>query len=302
MQNLRYLESEEIDRKKWDTCVETSRAGLIYGFSWYLDIVAPGWAGIVEEDYKSVMPLPVKKRFGINYVFQPVFAQQLGVYGRENLHPDMLASFFKSIPGKIKYIDTNINYTNNPSDNRDIRISKRMNFELSLRKKYANLKSEYSGNNKRNIQRGFPFIELVHDVAVADLIRLKRENTVLKRSREYYEWMNCFAHKLVSSGYAKIAGAIINNKLCAAALFVFYGKRIYYLIPVSDEEGKKNRAMFAIIDHYIQTCSEKDLILDFEGSNISGIARFFEGFGAVAHKYYNIKINRLPFWIRYIKK
>ena len=298
---MRFLETDEIDRRKWDECVKRSRVGHIYGLSWYLDLVASRWVGIVEDDYRSVMPLPVRERFGINYVFQPDFTQQLGVYGSDIVKGELLKTFIEAIPGKLKYVDTNLNYTNQ-SDNLVSGITKKVNYELDLRKKYIHLREKYSDNTRRNIQRSIPFIEIVEDVSVADLIRMIKENSLRKKPREYYEWMNCFAYKLVRNGYGKITGALKDGKLCAATLIVYYSKRVYYLISVSDETGKQNRAMFAIIDHIIQTCSDKNLFLDFEGSNISGIARFFEGFGGVSSEYPSLKINRLPRMIRFLKR
>ena len=52
---ISFLKHGDIDRKKWDHCVMNSRQGLVYSLSWYLDLVAPGWTGLVEDDYKSVI-------------------------------------------------------------------------------------------------------------------------------------------------------------------------------------------------------------------------------------------------------
>jgi hypothetical protein len=43
-------------------------------------------------------------------------------------------------------------------------------------------------------------------------------------------------------------------------------------------------------------------ILDFEGSDIPGIKRFFKGFGSKEEKYYFVKWNRLPFPFNKLKK
>jgi hypothetical protein len=43
------------------------------------------------------------------------------------------------------------------------------------------------------------------------------------------------------------------------------------------------------------------MILDFEGSEIPGIARFFKSFGAEKFHYYRLKMNRLPWFIKLIK-
>ena len=78
--------------------------------------------------------------------------------------------------------------------------------------------------------------------------------------------------------------------------------RIYYLTPVSNKEGKEKRAMFAILDYVIGKYADTGLILDFEGSQIPGVARFFAGFGAKPITYFHLKENRLPFPINLLKK
>ena len=46
--------------------------------------------------------------------------------------------------------------------------------------------------------------------------------------------------------------------------------------------------MTIIIDHYIKMNVQKKKILDFEGSNIPGLKRFYQGFGAVEKNYIHI--------------
>ncbi len=298
---FRFIESNQIDRLKWDECIANSGVAHLYGMSWYMDLVAPGWAGIIKNDYQAVMPLPIKKKFGVKYVFQPLFTQQLGVYSKKTVTSELLQAFLNTIPPELKYIDVNLNYTNN-FDNNIKGINSKINFELSLKHNYNHLKDSYSENTKRNVQKSTSFIEITENVRVTDLLKLKREATSNRKSASYYEWLNCFVNWLINSGYGKLTGAIFNDQLCAAALFVFFGKRVYYLAPVSGNIGREKRAMFAILDHYIYTYSEKDLILDFEGSNIPGIARFFSGFGALPVIYPSVKINRLPYLLQIFKK
>ncbi len=47
---------------------------------------------------------------------------------------------------------------------------------------------------------------------------------------------------------------------------------------------------------------KKDLILDFEGSSIPGLARFYKGFGANPSNFFLLKYNNLPFPFKYFKK
>ena len=47
--------------------------------------------------------------------------------------------------------------------------------------------------------------------------------------------------------------------------------------------------MTFLIDWYIKKNSHSDRTLDFEGSNILGVRRFYMGFGAKEHPYYLLK-------------
>jgi hypothetical protein len=77
---ITYLTHKEIDFEKYDRCIDLSLNGIVYAYSWYLDMVTDDWDILVEDDYKSVMPLPKRKKFGIHYIYQPFFVQQLGVF------------------------------------------------------------------------------------------------------------------------------------------------------------------------------------------------------------------------------
>jgi hypothetical protein len=60
--------------------------------------------------------------------------------------------------------------------------------------------------------------------------------------------------------------------------------------------------MFFLIDRFIQSVAGQDIAIDFEGSMIPGNCPFFEGFGAAPEVYYQVKYNRLPAILSWIKK
>ncbi len=297
---IRYIEQGKIDRKSWDECIRSSKAGLIYALSWYLDITAPGWGGLVEDDYRAVMPLTMRKKAGITYLFQPFYSQQLGIFSGTWVNPEKAGEFLSAVPPFIRYAHFNLNYTN---DLRGINfpVQSNSNFELRLGRNYTDIHAAFSDNTKRNILKSLPFVELTEKIGITDLIRLRRENAPVKRPREHYEWMNGFIDKVIAMGYGRLTGAKIEGCLVAAVFFAVFGGRIYYLIPVSGDEGKTSRAMFSIVDHIIGSYEGSGMVLDFEGSNIPGIARFFTGFGAREIKYPTVTMNRLPAVFRLIK-
>ncbi len=298
---IKYLQNGEINRNKWDHCVNTSRQNLIYGFSWYLDLVAPGWSGIVLDDYKAVMPLPVRSKLGISYIYQPVYAQQLGIYSRLLPDKDLTEKFLDTIPLSFRYIDYNLNQYHRDRISR-FRYTGRTNYELKLNTAYEDIESRFSENTKRNIQKSILHIELAKDVSVPEMVKLKRSIQTKKRDARFYEWLNTYMHKLIQTGRGHLIGIRHEGKLVAGVFFVVCMNRIYYLVSASNEKGKEIRAMFAIVDHLIGKYADTGLILDFEGSSIKGIARFFAGFGAEKTNYFNISANSLPFPLNLLKK
>jgi hypothetical protein len=78
-------------------------------------------------------------------------------------------------------------------------------------------------------------------------------------------------------------------------------KRIYYILSTTSEQGRKQQANYFLLYHVIKEFSERDLIFDFEGSEIQSIKSFFKKFGAVEQIYPFVRMNNLPFLQKQIK-
>jgi len=297
---IRFLQHYEIDRIAWDNCIENSQQGLIYGLSWYLDLVSPGWCALAENDYEAVMPLPVKKKFGINYIIQPVYAQQLGIFSATQVSAEKVSEFISAIPDKYKFLAVNLNFANHFVSG-DFKLRSNANYELSLEPDYDYLYRTFSSNTQRNIQKAVG-LNINFEGTADELIELKTENTAKGRRRLPAEYIKKFVSVFLENGKGFICKASVDDKPCAAVFFIYHNKRIYYLIPVSNPTGKEKKAMFAIIDLLIQKFAGSNLVLDFEGSNIPGLARFFEGFAAENVNYSTLTINRLPFPLNLFKR
>ena len=109
---IKHLKYSQIDFDAWDRCIRESFNGLVYAYSWYLDIVHDGWEALVEDDYVRVMPLTGGKKYGIKYLFQPYFVQQLGVFSKNLLTPEKTMEFLNQIPSSFKYYDIRLNSFN----------------------------------------------------------------------------------------------------------------------------------------------------------------------------------------------
>ena len=302
-----YIKHNRINFRKWDDCIRHSVHGNFYVNSWYLDIISENWDALVLNDYEAVMPLTHQKKYGIQYLIQPFFAQQLGVFSSKPMTPGMVVEFINSIPSKYKYININLNKFNTFS-NSEFEIKRNHNFELDLIFSYEQIAQKYSENTKRNISKAKNSGLKVHSnvCSVKDLIYLIKNN-VAGKVENLPESKYDNIQKIVSFSLQHSLGEILSvysaeNTLLAAVFFIFSHKKAIYLFAASNEEGKEKRAMFILIDEFIKKYSEKNLTLDFEGSNIEGLARFYKSFGAVDCEYVTIKKNRLPFPLKLLKK
>ena len=97
---ISYLTQANIDKSKWDRCIDTAENGLIYAYSFYLDAMSENWDALIVNDYEMVMPLTWKKKYTIYYLYQPVFTASLGIFGN-NISAEMVKSFLEKIPVKI---------------------------------------------------------------------------------------------------------------------------------------------------------------------------------------------------------
>ncbi|HQW43835.1 MAG TPA: hypothetical protein PLX74_06630, partial [Chitinophagaceae bacterium] len=85
-------------------------------------------------------------------------------------------------------------------------------------------------------------------------------------------------------------------------IFFFSHQRAYYILVGNSPNGKTIGASHMLIDAFIKDYAGKNIALDFEGSDIPSLAFFYSSFGAVHETYPALKINRLPFYLKWMKK
>ena len=307
--NITYLQHKDINKTKWDKCIKKAFNGIVYAFSWYLDIMCEEWEALIEGDYDSVFPLPAGEKYGINYLYQPFFTQQLGVFSTKKLDANKVHQFLKNIPAKYKYVDISLNTFNKISQGESLEFIKKRNitYELDLIVPYEKIFNNYSTNTKRNIKKADNNkLEIVKGLQPVELIKLFRTNlgkTIKKIKPAHYKKLIRIITISIRYNIGEIyAVYTAKNNLCAAAFFITSHNKSIFLFSGINKQGKQNSAMFLLIDEFIKKKSEKNRILDFEGSNIEGIARFYRSFGSKACEYLRIKQNKLPWYIKLLKK
>jgi hypothetical protein len=179
--------------------------------------------------------------------------------------------------------------------------------EINIKKSYQEIYEAYSKRTKRNLEKAKKEKHRIFEYDSPDqLITLFRENrgqTVKTLSEANYLTMRQIMYVILHKkrGYLwTIYDA--HNTICAGAFFVEIGGRIVLLFSATNELAKKNQAMTYLLDELFIAKAGDDIVFDFEGSNIKGLYEFYRSFGAAENNYFNLKINKLPVPLRWLKK
>ena len=297
--NIRLLKRTEIDDDSWNTCIRMASNGIIYSYTWYLDCFAENWFGIVYKEYQFVMAVPCKRKLGISYVYHPALVPQLGVIGN-NIPDDLPELFIRSIPADFKLIDyTIINQIEILIG--DCTVTPTVNYTFPLDKPYDELRQQFTNNTIRNIAKQKDQGTIIKGIDTADVVNLAKiqfadfPKNVLAALDKYEEMNNNCPeeNKCLNYGYVNK-----DEKLEAAVSIMFSPQRIYYLIACNSPAAKTKGASHKVVDVIIRDHAGMNAVLDFEGSDIPGVAFFYNGFGARAEYYQKLHINRLGLLLR----
>ena len=300
---IQILQRQEIDEEKWSRCMEDADNSRVYANHWYLDRVTENWEALVWGDYEFVMPLPVRKKWGIKYVFQPLFSQQLGIFPAPTLETG--EKFMTRLYDLFSYCETNLNPHNLVFEVlKNAQIQPRDNFLLPLGEGYSALSANFATNTKRNIAKAENNnLQLITGMQPNDFIEFKMQNSGGRLIRKDTDRLRNLVSFLGYKGLGDLQGVYTSqNELCAVVFFLRWKNRLIYLSASSNEEGKNLGAMYFLVNQVIKELAGEPYIIDFEGSMIPGVARFYAGFGAFSETYYQLKLNRLPWPLKHIKK
>lgn len=304
---LQFIKSNQINRIKWDEELLQMPNSLPYAATWYLDAVTgDSWDALVSPDYGFLMPLPSKKKFGIHYLPTPLFIQQLGIFSNSVCNEEICNQFIKQISANYKLIEFNFNHFNQLPHSSKYELRERCNMIFHLPKERTTALNKFSDNTKRNIQKSVSHSLRFGTTSIRSIINLFQENkesSIENWKIENYNILERLYHMSALRGYGKAYGMYnTNGKLLCGAFFMEWKNRAIFLFSGNSEEGKQTGAMSSLIHHYINECPPEIDLLDFEGSDNQGLKRFYQSFGAIEANYVHLRQNRLPFYLRWLKK
>ncbi|HDS06036.1 MAG TPA: hypothetical protein ENO05_00285 [Bacteroides sp.] len=291
---IKFVDRKNIDDDRWNEVIALSAAETLYPYSWYLDAAAEHWSALIMDDYRFIMPLVWNRKLGISYLYQPFYTQQLGVFSKDYTDPVTISAMLSRVPKKFIYGHMHFNSGNLVGEQGPFVVDDRKNYRLTLQASHESLKQSYSNNTRRNIQRALALDEGVRkDIAPEVLVSLKKRHDIFRRPESSYRWLLRLLETIKKNGNGVIYGSMEGEEPDAAAFFAFSRTRAIYLVAVSSERGKQRRSMFKVVDAFIADHAGSGMILDFEGSSIPSVARFFSGFGAHPEVFQRVRFNRL---------
>jgi len=266
--------------------------------------MAKQWDALVLNDYESVMPLTWNRKYFTSYLYQPPFTPCLGVFGN-GIDAALLQSFLEAVPGHFKFWEISLNRQNIFPLN-GYNLQYRKNLILPLNRDYETLYAGYRDNIKRNVKKSLQSGNQVRTaIPVEEVIALSKlqlagfakiSDAELARFKSLYELLLAKGQATTYGVYTKL------NELMASAVFFYSHGRAYYILVGNHPNSKTNGASHALIDAFIKDHAGKNILLDFEGSDMQRLAFFYSSFGAVEEQYAFLRVNRLPFWLKWRKE
>lgn len=291
---IQIIHRDKISEARWNALLDTYQHSSPYAELFYLDAVCNRWSALVFDDYRAVLPFCWNKKWGVRYIYQPAFLQQMMYVGPQT-DAETNDKIRMILYAFADFIDLKVNLP--------ISEHQRQNYELLLDADYETLSKNYSTQTKRNLKNKSIEIQVSEDLD--DFIVFYHLHTIPKIE----DWKTDFSAiqkqlllQLKANHHLLILKAVAQGEVVSQLAIVKTDRRFILLMNTTSEEGRKHQGISVMIDHLIRTYAGSGMILDFEGSQIEKIAYFNKGFGAENHPYCHLKSNRLKFPFNLFKR
>ncbi len=261
------LEHNKINIHKWDLAIANSHCANIFQFYWYLNLVTNNqWMALIEDDYKTVLPLPFVRKFKKHIIYHNNLLPFLAICGNTFINEIKSTQIFELI--HKNFIKANFilyKFVDMPADNK-LKIKKHQYFSKDLiynydknLNSYTNFAHHLIAQSKRD---GYYFNNLIKIKGIVkflisenyshDLIKIETlKNILLIAQDKNLLFIDAIYDK--SSSLAGLAVYLIYQK--SATLLILHTK--------SSLPGKvKSMIKLALIDHFINLNSQKNIKLD----------------------------------------
>lgn len=231
------------------------------------------------------MPLPRKTKYGIHYVYTPSWVQQLGLFSLDKITEKTQHEFLKCISKKFLWIDYHLNSAYEGASGS---LMIKNNYLLSLEQGLEKIQAKYNKNRKRISKRSFDGLVLDKNGDIHLFIEnYKNQDKPYTISEEAIDLLKCLCIK--GKEHVHVWNVFQDNEFLAGLVWLEDAHRITYLAPLANERAKQLHIPTYLINELINDFQGQKMILDFEGSMLTGVENFYQSFGAYAESYYYFK-------------
>lgn len=273
---ISYVEHNDIDRQRYNSCIHYALNGRVYGYKWYLDATARSFDILVEGNYESVFPIVTNKNWaGKKTLYMPSFTPSLGLFSVHVLSQKRLQVFYDAIQERCDFVNATFSGPNTRNLNTAWNWNPVYNKILEINgKSYEQIAAEYPERLKvifQNAQNnnltllGNQKLEKVADF----MVKYFPNGKILQHP--FLRIMYNALHR--SWGWTT---AIANQKgeyLATCGFIVSHG-RTHLIAPTISSEGKKVNALDLLIDAAIRQSSNRQVILDFSQVELAYLDNF----------------------------
>lgn len=292
---INILLPNEIDVAKWDALVSKVNAPIYCTYN-FINSLSQNWKALVVNDYELVLPIPYKTKLTIPYAYSVPFIQQLGFIGNLELIQD-IDLIKKHLKKVVKLGEIYANYKNQFLIQKEKGVIEKLNLILPLHKNYEELQNGFSKDALRNIAKAekqrFVYSKEVPIKTAVDLYKEHYGSKMKNIAAQDYINFENLCYKLQKEGNCFTRALWLDNQLLSCTIILKDDSKLYNIANTTTIEGKKLSANYFLFQQLFKEFSNTNLVFDFEGSEIAGVKKFYQGFGALPQPYFMWKFNFL---------
>lgn len=274
---------------------------------WWMDAVCAGkeWNVLLavdkEDNILAALPYLIRKRAWLRYIVMPQQTQIGGIWVAPSVTEDkwQTAEVCRQMVEQLDALKLAYYYQQYPVNSLCVEPMRALGFKTRERITYriddlSNLDDVIDGfskNKKRQLQKALS-LHAERSMSPEEFYRfhancMHEQRKRITYSREFFLVLERKARRLGQSEIISIHNA--DGEIYAAAFLVWDKRLMYYLIPCYALAHKNTGAGALLVLESIKLAREKQVIFDFEGSMIRGVANHYRQFGSTPVKYYSVE-------------
>lgn len=299
----------QINENRWNNFIDQSPQAIIYGYTWYLDVICDEWLAIInlnaDGDWLAVMPIPVFKNYFLHRSYIPLLCQHLAIFYKSftfkkekelSLKKKILINTIDKIPSKIKIFKYTFSIHNNyllPFYWRSYSLQTKYSYWLKIEKdKQINFQL-FNYRTRTCIKKAEKNkLTCTKVISIERIIEAGKRNIKVsfEENKLFKLWKVLYPKNLIKA----VEVTDDTGRFYSGIIYLKHRNKFIYLFGTVEEKFKDLGAMSLGIWHIIKNSEAGIDFHDFQGSMLETIEKFYRGFGASPVSYIQIYKNHLP--------